>query len=103
MQHVGNLALVYERNSIISRLSANYSGKWIEEVGSDADEDEWRDAATTVDFSFTYMFNSGIDLFLQGNNLTNEVKFIYSGVSTRSAQYSMAGRSYKLGMKWTFQ
>lgn len=103
MQHVGNLALVYERNSIISRLSANYSGKWIEEVGSDADEDEWRDAATTVDFSFTYMFNSGIDLFLQGNNLTNEVKFIYSGVSTRSAQYSMTGRSYNLGMKWTFQ
>jgi TonB-dependent receptor len=102
MQHVGNLALIYERNQIVSRLSMNYSGKWIEEVGGSADEDEWRDSATTLDFAFTWMFDNGLDVYFQANNLTDEVKFVYSGVPSRSRQYSITGTTYTLGASWTF-
>ncbi|MEO1245704.1 MAG: TonB-dependent receptor [Pseudomonadota bacterium] len=102
LENVGNFAITYEKDAIISRLSLNYSGKWIEEVGDNADEDLWRDAATTVDFSFTYMFDNGIDVFLQGNNLTDEVKYVYFGVPSRSRQYSITGRTFNLGAKWSF-
>ena len=58
LENVGNFAITYEKDAIISRVSLNYTGEWIEEVGDNADEDLWRDAATTVDFSFTYMFDN---------------------------------------------
>tara|TARA_R110002096_G_scaffold6206_4_gene28540 strand:+ start:7826 stop:10615 length:2790 start_codon:yes stop_codon:yes gene_type:complete len=99
---VANFALTYEKDAIISRLSMNYTGKWIEEVGGSADEDVWRDASTTIDFSFTWMFENGLDLFLQGNNLSNEVKYAYLGIPSRSSQYSITGRSYMLGARWTY-
>jgi outer membrane receptor protein involved in Fe transport len=102
VQDVWNLALIYEKDSIVSRLSANYTGKWIEEVGGNADEDEWMDEATTVDFSFTWMFENGLDIFFQANNLTDEVKFVYVGIPTRSRQYSITGTTYNLGASWTF-
>ena len=102
MQHVGNFALIYEKDSIVSRLSMNYSGDFIAEVGGDADEDEWQDSGTTVDFSFTWMFENGLDLFLQANNLTDEVKFLYVGIPTRSRQYDIYGRTFNIGASWTF-
>ena len=102
VQDVANFALIYEKDSIVSRLAMNYTGKWIEEVGSDASEDEWRDEATTVDFSFTWMFENGLDIYFQANNITDEEKYVYSGVTTRSRQYSITGTTYALGAKWTF-
>ncbi len=99
---VANFAITYEKDSIVSRLAMNYTGKWIEEVGGDADEDEWRDAATTVDFSFTWMFENGLDVFFQANNLTDEVKYVYVGIPTRSRQYSITGRTYNVGAVWAF-
>src|SRR5690606_1543282 len=78
----------------------NYSSKWIEEVGDDADSDNWIDAATTVVFSFAYMFQNGLELFFQANNLTDEVKYVYYGVPTRSTEYTLTGRSFNLGMRF---
>ena len=102
MKHVGNLALSYEKDGIVSRLAWNYSGEWIEEVGDDAGSDEWRDSATTLDFSFTYMFENGLDVFFQANNLTDEVKYVYYGVPTRADEYTVTGRIFNLGMRWAF-
>jgi len=102
VENVGNFALIYEKDSIVSRLSVNYTGEWIEEVGGDAGEDEWRDDATTVDFSFTWMFENGLDIYFQANNLTDEEKFVYSGETNRSRQYSITGTTYSLGANWTF-
>lgn len=100
MKHVANFAVSYEKAGIISRLAMNYSSKWIEEVGDDADSDNWIDAATTVDFSFAYMFQNGLELFFQANNLTDEVKYVYYGVPTRSTEYTLTGRSFNLGMRF---
>ena len=102
MQNVGNLALTYERGRWVSRIAVNYSGKWIDEVGEDADNDEWRDSATTIDFSASYRFENGIDIFFQANNLSNEVSYTYLGVTTRSRKHSITGSSFDLGLKWSF-
>jgi outer membrane receptor protein involved in Fe transport len=48
------------------------------------------------------MFENGLDLFFQANNLTNEVKYVYSGVPTRSRQYSITGTTLNVGASWTF-
>lgn len=103
MKDVANVALTYESGRIISRLSMNYSGKWIEEVGEDSDNDEYRDATSTLDFSATYKFNKGFDLFLQLNNITNEVRYNYLGRPTRAIEHSITGSSFDVGVKWTLQ
>ena len=103
LQHVGNFALTYERGPWVSRIAVNYSGKWIEEVGEDEQTDEWRDSTTTVDFSASYRFQNGLDIFLQANNLTNEVRYTYLGIPTRSRKHSINGSSFDLGLRWSWQ
>lgn len=102
MQHVGNIALIYEKGAITSRLAVNLSGKWLSEVAGEADFDEWTDATTTLDFSFNYQFDNGLEAFFQGNNLTEEIKYQYLGDTTRARQHDITGRTLNLGMKWRF-
>lgn len=102
-QHTGNAALTYETERFLSRLALNYSGKWIEEVGPDSRNDEWRDSATTIDFSASYRFGaSGFEMYFQANNITDEKQYNYLGVSTRSYQYDIYGRSFDIGVKWDY-
>lgn len=101
MQQVGNAALTYESKRITARIAMNYSGKWIDEVGGIADEDEWRDAATTIDFSAGYKLGHGLNIFVEYNNITNEVRYTYTGVSTRSREYVINGSIFNAGIRWS--
>jgi len=102
MQHIGNLAFIYERGPITSRLAVNFSGKWLSEVAGHADFDEWTDAATTLDFSLSYEFKNGLQAFFEGNNLTEEISYLYLGDSTRARQHDITGRTLNTGVKWRF-
>ncbi len=51
-ENVGNLALVYEKYGISTRLSWNYNGKNLLEVGDEAAEDLWVDDHAQLDFLF---------------------------------------------------
>jgi len=102
MQQIGNLAFIYEKGPITSRLAVNFSGKWLSEVAGHADFDEWTDATTTLDFSLSYEFNNGLLVFLEGNNLTEEVNYLYLGNTTRARQHDITGRTLNTGVKWQF-
>lgn len=101
MQNVANASLTYEKGRVNTRLSLNYSGKFLEEVGEDSANDEWRDSSTQLSFSFDYLFGKGFNVFLQLNNMTNEKRYNYIGVATRSREYSITGFSFDIGVKWT--
>lgn len=102
MKNVGNVALIYEKGNIVSRLAVNLSGKWLSEVAGSADFDEWTDGATTVDVAFTYHFNNGVEVFFQGNNLTEEIEYLYLGSTTRARQHHIFGRTLNIGAQWAF-
>ncbi len=55
-----------------------------------------------LDYSFTYLFDSGLELFLQANNLTEEVVYLYRGIASRASQYDITGRTFNAGMRWSF-
>ncbi len=101
MKHVGNLALTYENQRLTARLSANFSGKFIEEVGDDNNWDEWRDKATTLDFSAEYGILKTLRLFFQWNNITNEVRYNYIGVPSRAREHGVNGMDFNAGLKWS--
>ncbi len=101
MENVGNLALNYEKAGLNLRLAVNLSGKFIEEVGGSADEDEWRDNFQQWDFSGSYRITNGLDIFGEINNITNEPRYNYYGVTTRALEHGVIGTTYSLGLKWS--
>ena len=101
-ENVGNLALIYEKNRILTRLALNMSDRWLSEVGDEAGTDEWADSAMYLDYSFTYLFDNGLELFLQANNLTEEIVYLYRGIASRASQQDITGRTFNAGMRWSF-
>ncbi|MYA09471.1 MAG: TonB-dependent receptor [Holophagales bacterium] len=101
-ENVGNLALIYEKNRILTRLALNMSDRWLSEVGDEAGTDEWADSAMYLDYSFTYLFENGLELFLQANNLTEEIVYLYRGIASRASQQDITGRTFNAGMRWSF-
>ena len=101
MEHVGNLALNYERGGLNARIAANFSGQFIEEVGSSSDLDEWRDGFTQWDFSASQRFMKKFDVFFEWNNIFNQGLYNYIGVTTRSRSYEINGSTINLGLKWS--
>ncbi len=101
MENVGNLALNYERSGFNLRLAVNLSGKFIEEVGGSADQDEWRDSFQQWDFSGSYRLGKGLDVFGEINNIFNEPRYNYFGIPSRVIEHGISGTTYSLGLKWS--
>jgi TonB-dependent receptor len=85
-EHTGNIALVYEKYGFSGRLSYNYNGKSILEVGSEAAEDIWVDDHEQLDFLGRFQLSQKISLVLELVNLTDEPYRVYEGTPDRPRQ-----------------
>jgi TonB-dependent receptor len=85
-QHVGNVALSYEKGIISSRLSLNYHGKYIDAVGETSEEDIYYDNHLQLDFRANIQFASRIGFYVEMLNLTNEPLRYYEGAVDRPIQ-----------------
>lgn len=99
--HSGNFALTYEKYGFNTRLAANFTGKFIDEVGQTVDRDEWRDGYTQWDFSLSKRFWKNYDLYFEWVNIFNEEPYDYFGVPTRSLNYVINGSIINIGIKWS--
>jgi TonB-dependent receptor len=96
----GNLAIVFQNEKINTRLAWNYNGEYIDEVGKTADWDEWRGSELQLDFSSAYNLTPTLTVNFEANNLTDERRRDYYGVSTRIKQHDMYGRTIYCGLNW---
>lgn len=78
-KHVGNLALVFEKYGITSRLSWNFNGKKLLEVGGDLDEDIWVDDHSQLDFLFRVQVAKRWAIVFEAINITDEPYTAYEG------------------------
>ncbi len=85
-EHVGNLALVYEKYGITTRLSWNYNGKKLLEVGGDIEEDIWVDNHAQLDFLFRVQATKKFSIVLEVINITNEPYTAYENDPDRIRQ-----------------
>jgi TonB-dependent receptor len=85
-EHTGNVALVYEKYGFSGRLSYNFNGKNIDEVGGEAAEDLWVDDHAQLDFLGRIQVSKKISLVLELINLTDEPYRVYEGTSDRPRQ-----------------
>lgn len=70
--HVGNLSLAFERKKFNARVSFNFNGEYLSEVGGTKEEDIFVKDRVQVDFSAGYAFNKHWRLFAEVLNITNQ-------------------------------
>ncbi len=85
-EHIGNIALVYEKYGFSGRLSYNYNGKSILEIGGDSAEDIWVDDHQQLDFLGRIQVSKKISLVLELINLTDEPYRVFEGTPDRPRQ-----------------
>jgi TonB-dependent receptor len=99
-EHTGNLAISYEKYGISTRLSYNYNGKNILEVGGDTDEDVWVEDHAQLDFLFRVQLSKQFSIVLEAINITDEPYTTYEGVADRIIQQEYYGWWATLGVRF---
>jgi TonB-dependent receptor len=96
---VWNVALGYEKYGFSARVSFNYSGEYIEELGEPL-ETFFVDDHFQVDVSTGYQFTPQLSASLELVNLNNEPFVRYQGRSSRKAQQEFYSRWGRLALRY---
>jgi TonB-dependent receptor len=99
-KHVGNLALVYEKYGVTSRLSYNFNGKKLLEVGDEAAEDIWVDDHAQFDFLFRVQVAKRWAIVFEAINITDEPYTAYEGTADRIRQQEFYSWWATLGVRF---
>ncbi len=99
-EHVGNLAVVYEKYGITTRLAYNFNGKQLLEVGGDASEDIWIDDHGQLDFLFQIQIGKHFSIVAEAINLTDEPFTAFEGTEDRIRQQEYYGWWATLGVRF---
>lgn len=70
--HVGNISLAFERKKFNARVSFNFNGEYLSEVGGTSEEDIFVKNRIQADFSAGYAINTRWRVFAEVMNLTNQ-------------------------------
>jgi TonB-dependent receptor len=101
-EHVGNIALYYEKSGFELRLGYTYRSEYLDAVGDEAFQDLYVDEHGQLDLKTSYEIGEHFTVFLQVQNLNDEPLRYFSGSKKRLAEneiYSwnaLAGIQFKL-------
>jgi TonB-dependent receptor len=85
-RHVGNLAASYERFGFSGRVSVNFHGSYVDQIGAANLLDRFYDQARQVDMSMTQKVTRSLRVYLDGLNLNGALLRYYQGVPNRPLQ-----------------
>jgi outer membrane receptor protein involved in Fe transport len=101
-EHVGNIALYYEKSGFELRLGYTYRSEYLDSVAEEAFQDLYVDAHGQLDFKTSFEFSDHFTVYLQVQNINDEPLRYFSGDESRLAEneiYSwnaLAGFQFKL-------
>ena len=99
VENMYNLSLAYETNKIFARISYNYAGEQLDELGGDTWEDRYYDEQKFLDLNASYNLTDKIRLFAEAKNLTNQPLRYYQGSKEKTMQLEYYQMSWNLGLK----
>ena len=100
--HVGNFSLSYNLKGFTARVSANYTGNYIDELGEDAGEDIFINKRMQLDATANYRLNSNFNVFAEFLNLTNAPFEAYIGDESQFIQREFYSWWSRMGIKFNF-
>jgi len=99
VENMYNLSLAYETNKVFARISYNYAGEQLDELGGAAWEDRYYDEQKFLDLNASYNLTDKIRLFAEAKNLTNQPLRYYQGSKEKTMQLEYYQMSWNLGLK----
>jgi TonB-dependent receptor len=101
-KHVGNFSLAYDLKRINIRLSSNFNGEYLSEVGGDASEDLFVKDRIQIDATATFTINARLRFFAEFLNITNQPFEVYQGSEDRYIQREFYSWWTRAGLKFDF-
>ncbi|MBL8628302.1 MAG: TonB-dependent receptor, partial [Rhodospirillaceae bacterium] len=99
---IASLQLYYEKYDISARLAYSYHSSYLDTDGglNVADNsglsDGYFGSLGTIDAKFAYRFNKGVEVFIEGNNLTDAQDYYFFRTQNRLREAEKYGRSMRL-------
>jgi TonB-dependent receptor len=85
-KHVGNVAASYERYGFSGRVSVNFHGSYIDQIGAAPLLDRYYDQARQLDLSLSQKVTRNFRVYADATNLNDALLRYYQGVSERTLQ-----------------
>ncbi len=99
-EHVGNVALFYNKGGFSGRIMANFNGEFIDELGDNSAQDYFVDDRVQLDLAVNQRLNKNLNLFLELINLTNQKRVDFRGNLDRPLTRELYGFWGRLGVKF---
>ncbi|MGX1746330.1 MULTISPECIES: TonB-dependent receptor [unclassified Brevundimonas] len=98
-----NLALFYEMAGFSARLSYTKRSDYLEEINADdPDFDLFVEGREQLDFTASYDFGNGIEVFGEAKNLTDSAGVKYYGSRERTYEYEKFGYNVFMGVRFKY-
>jgi TonB-dependent receptor len=101
-KNVGNLSLAYDLKGFNIRVSSNFNGEYVSEVGGDASEDLFVRDRIQVDLSAAYAITPKFRVFGEFLNITNQAFEVYQGTESHFIQREFYNWWTRVGLKFDF-
>lgn len=96
-----NVALFYENAGVSARLSYTKRSDYLEEINADdPDFDLFVEGREQLDFTASYDFGNGVELFTEAKNLTNSAGTRYYGSRERTYEHEKFGYNVFFGVRF---
>ncbi|MBL8555447.1 MAG: TonB-dependent receptor [Phenylobacterium sp.] len=105
---IASVQLYYEKYGVSARLAYTYHSSYLDTDGglNVADptgrSDGYFGALSTFDARAAYRFNRNVEVFVEGNNLTDAKDYYFFRTSDRFREAEKYGRSMRLGLTLTY-
>lgn len=98
-----NAALFYEMGGFSARLSYTKRSDYLEEINADtADLDLYVEGREQLDFTASYDFGNGVEVFGEAKNLTDSAGIKYYGSRERTYEYEKFGYNAFVGVRFKY-
>jgi len=98
--HVGNVAVLYEKYGWATQLSMSFNSPALGSVGSDVDGDNYADWYRVLELKLSAPLTRGIRGLVELSNLGDEHRLRYAGVSDRRVADERYSWSFYAGIDW---
>lgn len=94
-----NITVFYETEKWSARVAYNYRDKFLQSAADRSGNPLYVDDAGYLDAKFNYTVNEKLKFYIDGKNLTGEVRSTNSGPG-RMSSYDWGGREYAIGFSY---
>jgi iron complex outermembrane recepter protein len=97
-----NLILFYDKGKMQAQVAYNFREEFLRAAAGLQSQPEIVEDYGQIDFSASYKVTENIELFVEGVNVTNEKKRVYSVYKDRLLDYSETGARFSIGIRGSY-